>query len=55
MIREAGVAFTPVTITGDNQSRGENAYWNLPKRVLLSGLAAHLALTRARRITTVTS
>lgn len=32
MIREAGVRFTPVTITGGgNQSRGDNGYWNVSK------------------------
>ena len=52
-IREAGVVFTPITITGGgNQSRGENGYWNVSKMVLLSELAAHLESGRLRIINT---
>ena len=51
MIREAGVVFTPVTITGGgNQSRGDNGYWNVSKMVLRSELAAHLESGRLRII-----
>jgi hypothetical protein len=53
MIREAGVVFTPVTITGGgNQSRGENGYWNVSKMLLLSEFAAHLESGRLRIIST---
>jgi hypothetical protein len=49
MIREHGVVFVPVTITGGgNQSRGDNGYWNVSKLVLLSELAAHLESGRLR-------
>jgi hypothetical protein len=49
MIREQGVSFTPVTITGGgNQSRGERGYWNVSKMILLSELAAHLESGRLR-------
>jgi hypothetical protein len=42
-IREAFVAFAPVTITGGgNQSRGENGYWHVSTMVLLPELAARL-------------
>jgi hypothetical protein len=51
-IREAFVVFTPVTITGGNQSRGENGYWNVSKMVLLSELAAQLESGRVRIINT---
>jgi hypothetical protein len=50
-IREAGVAFIPVTTTGSgNQSRGDNGYWNVSKMVLLSELGAHLESGRLRII-----
>jgi hypothetical protein len=50
-IREAFVAFIPVTITGGgNHARGENGYWNGSKMVLLSELAAHLESGRLLRI-----
>jgi hypothetical protein len=49
-IREAFVAFTPVTITGGgNHSRGDNGYWNVSRMVLLSELAAHLESGRLRQ------
>jgi hypothetical protein len=53
LIREAGVVFTPVTITGGgSQSRDERGYWNVSKMLLLSELAAHLEGGRLRIINT---
>jgi hypothetical protein len=49
LIREAGVTFTPVTITaGGSQSRGERGYWHVAKSILLSELAAQLETGRLR-------
>ena len=49
LIREHGVTFTPVTITGGgSQARGDNGYYNVSKLLLLSELAAHLESGRLR-------